>query len=45
MNNLTNNKFSRQETSPSPAKQDFFQILDRIAEEREIYIINRIVIG
>ncbi len=41
MNNLTNNTFSRQETSPIAARQDFFQILDRIAEEREIYIINR----
>jgi antitoxin YefM len=39
--NLINNEFSRQETSPSAARQDFFQILDRIAKEREIYIINR----
>jgi antitoxin YefM len=49
MNNLTNNTFSRQEASLIAARQDFFQILDsrnerlrqRIAEEREIYIINR----
>jgi antitoxin YefM len=47
--NLINNEFSRQETSPSAARQDFFQMLDsrnerlrqRIAKEREIYIINR----
>jgi antitoxin YefM len=39
--NLINNTFSRQETSPTAARQDFFQMLDRIAEEREIYIINR----
>ena len=39
--NLINNTFPRKETSPSAARQDFFQMLDRIAEEREIYIINR----
>jgi hypothetical protein len=47
--NIIDNTFSRQETSPSAAKQDFFQILDfrnerlrqRIAEDREICIINR----
>jgi antitoxin YefM len=39
--NLINNTFSRQETSPTAARQDFFQMLDRIAKEREICIINR----
>jgi antitoxin YefM len=39
--NIIDNTFPRQETSPSAAQQDFFQILDRIAEDREIYIINR----
>jgi antitoxin YefM len=39
--NIIDNTFPRQETSPSAAKKDFFQILDRIAEDREIYIINR----
>ncbi len=39
--NIINNTFSRQETSPSAARQDFFQMLDRIAKEREICIINR----
>ena len=39
--NIINNTFSRQETSPIAAKQDFFKILDRIAEDREICIINR----
>lgn len=38
---IINNTFSRQETSPSAARKDFFQILDRIAKEREICIINR----
>jgi antitoxin YefM len=39
--NLITNTFSRKETSPTAARQDFFQMLDRIAKEREIYIINR----
>jgi antitoxin YefM len=39
--NLINHTFPRQETSPSVAREDFFQMLDRIAKEREIYIINR----
>jgi antitoxin YefM len=41
MMNIINNTFSRQETSPTAARQDFFQILDRIAADREICIINR----
>jgi antitoxin YefM len=39
--NLISNTFSRKETSPTAARQDFFQMLDRIAKEREICIINR----
>jgi antitoxin YefM len=39
--NLITNTFSRKETSPTAARQDFFQMLDRIAKEREICIINR----
>jgi antitoxin YefM len=47
--NIIDNAFSRRETSPSAAQQDFLQILNsrnerlrqRIAEDREIYIINR----
>jgi antitoxin YefM len=34
--------FTREEMSPTAAQQDFFQLLDRIAQERGVCVINRL---